>query len=206
MRITDGIKNWEWKVYKQRKRRALKNDCFSILSSNCSGTIMYYDLQLPYTSPTVNLSIGMNDFVKMVKNLRWYMEQEFMQVETGEEYPVGRLGDIYVRFIHYKTFEEAVRKWDERKKRISWDHLFIIGTDRAGCTFETIREFERLPYKNKVIFTHVEYPEFPSSYYIKGFEKEGELGIITDFRNGFLKRRYLDDFDYIRFLNRPYDC
>lgn len=206
MYVTDKIKNLEWRLYRERKRRALKNDHFSIISSNCSGTVIYSDLHLPYTSPTVNLSIGMNDFVKMVKNLRWYMEQEFTQIESKEKYPVGLLGGVQVNFIHYKTFEEAVQKWEERKKRINWDDLFIIGTDKDGCTLETIRDFERLPYKNKVIFTHVEYPEFPSSYYIKGFEKEEELGVIIYFRDRFLKRRYLDDFDYVRFLNGSDDC
>ena len=36
---------------------------------------------------------------------------------------------------------------------------------------------------------------------IKGFEDKNELGVITNFKKGFLMRRYLDDFDYINFLN-----
>lgn len=148
----------------------------------------------------------MNDFVRMVKNLNWYMEQRLVQIENGESYPVGLLEDVRIRFMHYKTFDEAVKKWEERKKRINWDNLFIIGTDRAGCTYETIKSFEQLPYKNKVIFTHVDYPEFPSAYYIKGFEEEKELGIIVDFKRQFFKRRYLDDFDYIKFLNGSNVC
>ena len=52
MYVTDKIKNLEWKLYRERKRRALKNDHFSIISSNCSGTVIYSDLHLPYTSPT----------------------------------------------------------------------------------------------------------------------------------------------------------
>lgn len=206
MFIRDGIRNIEWMLYKRKRRKQLINSDFSIISSNCIGTFMYKDLGLPYLSPTINLSIGMNDFVKMAENLRWYMDQELIQAKTKEEYPVGLLGDVKIRFIHYKTFEKAAQKWGERKKRINWDSLFIAGTEKDGCTYETIRRFEQLPYKNKVIFTRVIYPEFPSAYYIKGFEEEKELGVITFFKEQFLKRRYLDDFDYVKFLNSSDVC
>lgn len=201
------IRELEWQAYKWGKRKRLKNKNFSIISSNCSGTYMYYDLELPYTSPTINLSIGMNDFVRMVQNLEWYMERSLIEAENRREgYPVGILSDVEIHFIHYDTFEKAERKWEERKKRINWDNLFIIGTDKDGCTYETLRSFEQLPYKNKVIFTHVRYPEFPSAYCIKGFEEEKELGDITCFQDRFFKRQYLDDFDYVGFLNGEDVC
>ena len=72
---------------------------------------------------------------------------------------------------------------------------------KQGCTYETIKNFEELPYKNKVIFTYKEYPEFSSTYCMESFKGKGELGVITDFKSQFLKRRYLDDFDYVDFLN-----
>ncbi len=188
------------------KRKRLYNDNFSILSSNCVGTFIYRDLGLPYLSPTINLSIGMDDFVKLAGNPKWYMEQKLIQGNSeAEEYPVGLLGDIKINFIHYQTFEEAVEKWEKRKKRIEWDNLFIIGTERDGCTYNTLRRFEELPYKSKIIFTHVKYPEFSSAYYIRGFEKRGELGIITNFKEQFWRRRYMEDFDYVAFLNEDKD-
>ena len=206
MLLRDKIRDLEWAAYKQKRVKKLKNNDFSIISSNCIGMFMYKDMELPYLSPTINLSIPMNDFVKMAENLRWYMEQKITQAETKEDYPVGFLGDVEIRFIHYSTFEEAVWKWEERKKRINWDNLFIAGAERDGCTYETIRRFQQLPYKNKVIFTHVRYPEFPSAYYIKGFEEEKEVGVITFFKEQFFKRQYLDDFDYVRFLNGSDVC
>ena len=36
---------------------------------------------------------------------------------------------------------------------------------------------------------------------MKGFENEKEVGVLSDPKPGFFKRRYLDDFDYVRFLN-----
>ena len=76
-----------------------------------------------------------------------------------------------------------------------------MGTEKDGCTEETIRRFENLPYPNKVLFTRREYPEYPSTYYIRGFEDRQELGVLTFYKKQLRKRRYLDDFDYAAFLN-----
>jgi Exopolysaccharide biosynthesis protein len=198
----EKFREWEWARYKKRKCSRIKDYNFTIIASNCGGTFIYYDMGLPYLTPTVNLSMGMNDFVKFAENLKDYLEQEFVEIKEESRYPIGLLGDIKINFVHYDTFEEGVRKWEERKNRINWDNLFIMGTDKDGCTYETIQRFEKLPYKNKVIFTHINYPEFPSAFYIKGFEDRSELGVITFFKKQFLKRRYLDDFDYVKFLNR----
>lgn len=197
----DILKETEWISYKKRKNRRLKNRDVSIISSNCSGAFIYYDLGMRYLSPTVNLSIEMNDFVKMVKDLRWYMEQELVELNEKSECPMGMLGDIKIYFIHYDNFKDAKTKWEERKKRINWDNIFIVGSEKDQCTYDTIKNFEQLPYKNKVIFTHKEYPEFSSAYCIKGFEEKEELGVITNFKDQILKRRYLDDFNYVEFLN-----
>lgn len=197
----DILKETEWISYKKRKNRRLKNRDVSIISSNCSGAFMYYDLGMRYLSPTVNLSIEMNDFVKMVKDLRWYMEQELVELNEKSECPMGMLGDVKIYFIHYDSFKDAKTKWEERKKRINWDNIFIVGSEKDQCTYDTIKNFEQLPYKNKVIFTHKEYPEFSSAYCIKGFEEKEELGVITNFKDQILKRRYLDDFNYVEFLN-----
>ena len=180
-------KEEEYQNYLEQKRARLRNTDFTIISSNCNGAFMYYDLGLPYLSPTVNLTIEMNDFVKMVKNLKWYMEQKIVRAEGEYKYPTGVLGTegrgIKINFVHYKSFEEGVQKWEERKKRINWDNLFIVGTARGDFwNYDTIKNFNQLPYKNKVIFTNVDYPEFQSAYYIKGFEKERQLGVLIDYK------------------------
>lgn len=192
----------EWYLYKKLKRRKLKNITPTIIASNCNGEYWYNDMGLRFLSPTINLSFDMNDYVKMLENLKWYMEQMIQPYQDDRfDYPTGMLGDIEIRFNHYKSFEEAVQKWEERKKRIDWDNLFILGIDGDGCTYESIKRFDALPYKNKVIFTHVPYPEIKSAYYIPGFEKNEGVGVLLYFKKQFFVRRYLDDFDYISFLN-----
>lgn len=195
------LKLLENKLYNINKKKHLKNKDFTIISSNCVGGIIYHDLGLPFLTPTVNLSFDMNDFVKFVSNLKYYIDKDLIKLDTNKEYPIGVIEDIKINFIHYKTFEEAKTKWDERKQRINYDNLFIIGTDKDNCTYETLKAFENLPYENKIIFTHIDYSEISSSYCIKGFEDKNELGVITNFKEGFLMRRYLDNFDYISFLN-----
>lgn len=192
----------EWHLYKEFKRKKLKNTTPTIISSNCNGEYWYYDMKLKFLSPTINLSFDMNDYVNMLENLQWYMEQPILPYEDKRfEFPTGLLGDIEIRFNHYKTFDEAVKKWEERKQRINWDNLFVLGIDGDNCSYETMQRFDKLPYKNKVIFTHIPYPEIKSSYYIPGFEVDKGVGTLLYFKKQFLVRRYLDDFDYVSFLN-----
>lgn len=196
------IRRIEWRLYKEIKKRKLKNKTPTIISSNCNGSYIYHDMNLQFRSPTINLSFEMNDFVKLLGNLKWYMDQAIVPYNDERfDYPTGMLGDIEVRFNHYQSFEEAVKKWEERKKRIDWDNIFILAIDGDGCTYESIKKFDQLPFENKVIFTHILYPEFESAYYIKGFEKEKEIGVLLYFKNQFFIRRFLDDFDYVAFLN-----
>jgi len=196
------ISRIEWRLYKEIKYLRLKNRRPTIIASNCIGTYMYYDMKLQFRSPTINLSFDMNDYVRFLENLRWYLEQPVVPHEDDRfDFPCGMVGDVEIRFNHYKTFEEAAAKWNARKQRIDWDNLFVIGIDGDACTYETLRRFDALPYKNKVIFTHKPYPEFASARYLPGFEGLGGIGRATDFKDQFRIRRYMDDFDYISFLN-----
>ena len=195
------IKDQEQILYKKRKRKRLDNLNFSIIASNCVGTIIYHDLDLPFLSPTINLTIEMDDFIRFAENLKWYMEQEIVELKGEKGCPAGMLGDVKINFVHYDTFEEGVRKWEERKERINWDNLLLIGSERDGCSYETLERFDRLPYENKVILTRVRYPEISSAYCIEGFEAKEELGMVLNYKKQFFRRGYLDDFDYVAFIN-----
>ena len=193
----------EWRLFKELRRLRLKNRTPSIIASNCIGTFMYYDMKLQFRSPTINLSFDMNDYVRFLENLQWYLDQPLVSFADDRfDYPCGMLGDVEIRFNHYKTFEEATAKWEERKQRIDWSNLFIIGIDGDNCTYDTLRRFDALPYEHKVIFTHKPYPEFPSARYLPGFEECSGILRATDFMDQTLIRRYMDHFDYVSFLNR----
>lgn len=194
-------KECEWLVYRWKKRRRLKNPGFSILATNCIGGVIYHDLGLEFLTPTVNLTIPIQDFIRLAENPRWYMDQPLARLENPGGCPAARVGDVRVNFVHYASFEEGAAKWEERKRKINYDRLILMATDRGGCDYEALRRFDRLPCPHKVVFTHRPYPEFSSARCIRGFEDRGEVGVLTNFKPGRLKRRYLDDFDYVRFLN-----
>lgn len=196
------FKRIEHRIYKDINRLRLKNKDFTIISSNCVGTMMYHDLSLRFNSPTINLFFEAKDFIKFVKNLKHYCSIEAKEIESPFNFPVGKLDDITVYFMHYSSFDEAKRKWEKRVKRINYDNLFIIMTERTNCDYNVLLEFDKLDYENKVVLTHLPYEEIKSSYYIPGFEYKTELGTITDFKDGFLMRRWMDKFDYVSFLNK----
>ena len=203
LKIKHLIQRIEWRIYKELKRLRLKNGTATIIASNCVGTFIYHDMKQQFRSPTINLSFDMNDYVRFLEKLPWYLEQPVVPYEDDRfDFPCGMVGDVEIRFNHYNTFQEATEKWNERKQRIDWNNLYIIGVDRDNCTYDSIRRFDALPYPNKVIFTHRPYPEFSSTHYLPGFEAEECVGVVTSFKEQFLIRRYLDDFDYISFLNR----
>lgn len=116
-------------------------------------------------------------------------------------WPVGMLEDVKVYFMHYKSFDEARTKWIARAARVDFDNLFVLMSEKNGCTHAEMKEFDSMQFQHKVLLTHRPYSDIISSIYIPGFEEQTELGVVTDFRPGLLRRRYLDAFDYVSFLN-----
>ena len=111
----------------------------------------------------------------------FYLTQSLTLVQIEKSYPVGKLADLEIHFMHYHSEQEANEKWQLRTSRMNFDNLFIMMTDRDGITEKDIQRFDKLPFKNKVIFTHNPYPAFKSTYYIKGFEKQNQVGDIFEF-------------------------
>ena len=190
-------------MYNKKNRSKLKNTDISVISSNCNGGFILHDLGLKFNSPFINLWVKPDDFVKFLSNIHYYLECDMSFVEEPNiDYPIGVLDDVRIYFQHYKTPEEAKNKWIERSKRINFDNLFILFTDRDDCTYQTLSDFDALPYENKVVFTNKPYPEFKSAYYIKGFESEKSVGMCFEYKNCFSVKKYYDDFDYVDWFNK----
>ncbi len=50
-------------------------------------------------------------------------------------YPVGiGFGGVRVFFMHYKSWEEAIAKWNQRVKRIDRDNMAVMLTNFNGFT------------------------------------------------------------------------
>lgn len=119
----------------------------------------------------------------------------------GISYPVGLLGDIRIYFQHYKTEAEAREKWEERLKRINWENLFILFTERDGCTERNLRDFDSMPYEHKAVLTHKPYPDIKSARYLSAFQNNDEVGDVWALKKNNPMRKRIDDFDYVGWLN-----
>ena len=127
----------------------------SIISRHCWGGLLFNQLGLKFTSPFVNLFLIDKDFNKLSKNFSYYMSQELVfdreeyEHNLKRNYPVGRLDDVCIYFNHYTSFEEAKRKWDERKERINYNNLFFeTTTEVRGYAID----FDSIPLDHKICF------------------------------------------------------
>ena len=182
-------------------QRKLTNQGMTVISANCVGAFILHDLHQPFNSPFVNLYLSPQDFLRYLQNMDFYRTQPLTFVQTEKSYPVGKLADLEIHFMHYHSEQEANEKWQLRMSRMNLDNLFIMMTDRDGVTEKDIQLFDQLPFKNKVIFTHKPYPAFKSACYIKGFEKQNQVGHIFEF-SGWNGKKYYDQFDYVKWFNQ----
>lgn len=202
MGIKKKIKKIKYLILNYNKRKNLKNKDFTIISDNCWGGFIYQYLGLPFNTPFIGLFIFAPDYIKLLNNLKYYLdlnlefikESKFKEtlIKYGTEgtYPIGILGDVEIHFLHYKTEEEARSKWNTRRTRINWDNLFIKFSDANLCTRDHIEAFDKLPYKNKIMFTNKNY-NLDSNIFLKEYENKNNV-----------KEEWKSKFDYVSWLNK----
>lgn len=187
----------------RRLKSRLQNHGMTVISANCVGAFILHDLNEPFNSPFVNLYLSPNDFVRYLQNIEFYQQQSLTFIQSEKPYPVAKLADLKVHFMHYRNSQEAQQKWLARSARMNLDNLFIMMTDKddaQGIAYEDLVAFDQLPFKNKVVFTRKPYPEFKSAFYIKGFEKQNQVGDLFTF-SGWNGVKYYDQFDYVTWFN-----
>ena len=158
------------KYFGEKRSEELLRKDFSIISNNCWGGFVYQHFNLPYLSPTAGVYFYAEDYMRFIGNLRHYIEHDVKSIKADESryreqlyklhqenVPIGLIDDVEVVFLHYKTFEEAVEKWNRRKARINWDNLYIKMSFQNDCKDEFVYEFEQLPFKNKLFFVTKDY-------------------------------------------------
>jgi len=160
-----------------KKFFAGKDYCF--ISSNCLGGRFSQMLGKQYRSPTVGLYFDPTDFLSFLSDLPRNLETEMTcdenhSIQMG--YPIGVINNCKIHLMHYKNFSAAKDKWNQRRARVNLRDAFYIFTDREGATYEQLQAFDRLPFEHKMAFVHKPYPELRSAVYVKGFEREGQVG------------------------------
>lgn len=185
-----------------KNRKKLKNKNFTVISSNCNGGVILNELNQRFNSPTVNLFFEAEDYIKFLERMSYYLKCELIEIKKSNiKYPMGRLDDVTIHFMHYISFDDAKDKWNRRVQRIQNDNIFVMMTDRDGCTSEIISRFDKLPFKKKVIFTSKEMKEIKSAFYINGFDNDGQVGELSSFVSVFSIKKYYDKFDFVKWFN-----
>ena len=207
-RIRDALRERKLKYFLNRKRRELKNKDFSLISNNCIAGIIYHDLNLKFLTPTINLWIPSEYYIIFLLNLKEAISAEiYEECNTDKPYPVGYITlqsqeKIQIHFMHYKSFKEAKTKWDERKRRINWNNLFILFEVGKSTIPQIIDEFLNLPYKHKIAITDKSYSDSLEIKSLELYDDEYINGKILLYKPyPYDYKRYLDDFDYVQWLN-----
>lgn len=160
-------------------KKKLTAERFSLICQNCIGGVFYHEMGMQFLTPTVNLFIREPDFVRFVSRLDDYLGEELI-MSWEEEYPVGRLGDIRIDFMHYDTCSQAKKDWERRKSRIIKDRIVVVATDRNGFDEACFAQWKRLPYK-KILFTaNPAYAQEEGSVYYPECAKDGFVDNIID--------------------------
>lgn len=174
--------------------RGIKNKDFSIISSNCMGGALYHDIGMQFFSPTINMAFDGEDFCKLCENLTYYLGCEMTELHTDlVSHPVGKLDDVEALLVHYNSVDEAREKWRERAKRVNFDKILIMATDRDGMV-DWMERFDRLPYK-KIMFTAKPYPQYDWAVWCPCFEGQPCVGVMTgiaDFQGHRFYEKYVD--------------
>ena len=103
--------------------------------------------------------------MRFVSNLKHYIEAnlEFIPPYESRHFeslkklnqlnvPIGKIDDVEIVFLHYKSEEEAKVKWERRCERINWDHILVKNSYMNECTDEIMDSFLKLKYDVKLFF------------------------------------------------------
>lgn len=187
-------------LFRNRQRKRLINKHFSLLTGNCIGGYIYHQLGLQFLSPTINMMIYNQDFKKLILNLKAYLDiipQPGFDLRFPD-IPTATLGDILLHFTHYSTIEEGIKAWENRKRRIDFDNLYIIISD-IDLSRQDIEDLQNVPCKKIVVMTANDWG-YKHCLYIPeyhGQERVGEL--LGKTISG--KWRFEQFFDFVEWVN-----
>ena len=112
-----------------KKYRRLQRSHLSIFAVHCFGGLISHTLGLPFRTPLINMFTDEREYIRFLRAPRVYMEEKLIFKEKCLNeadkfyYPIFTLGNIDLHMNHYRDFDKAVAKWNERKQRINWYNL-----------------------------------------------------------------------------------
>lgn len=186
----------------------------TILSDDCWGGFAYNRLQLPFTSPLINISWNRDQYVKFIQKPLYYLDTDLQLVREGDLYegicPIGRLGNendyVELNFVHNYNFSSALEQWNRRVKRINRNNIFVkMGFSNADASEKIkarIQAFENVKYK-KILFYNGKgnLPEMfkQANERFIGNQKSAK-GVVSFDYNYYLITSYFWDLDLLKLL------
>jgi len=161
-----------------RRYSSLRENPITILSDDCWGGYVYHNLDLPFTSPLINIYWPRDSYCKFIQDPIFYLEQPLCKERDGVPreniFPIGRLGEgnqsVQLHFVHARSFQEAKELWDRRRKRININRIFIkfgFSADEPRRE-EYLAVFGRLPYHKVCVYSGE--TDIEDVFYSKRFE------------------------------------
>jgi len=194
--IKKAYYNWRRRILSRVVKNWINLSDISIISMNCIGGVLYHDCRMQFLSPTINLFFTATDFIKFVNCLEYYLSLTPI-VTMGDDYPIGRLDDIHVYFMHFDSVENALKKWEERKKRVKFDRIFVIMVEQNGFSESEYAGFLKIKYP-KLLFAKD--PKYNSDDVVC-FEKYKDL---TELPNIIENREFYKTMKLPKAIQRAY--
>lgn len=178
-----------------------------MFQTTVGGGITYEGYGIQKQSPTVGCYLFAKDYLKLVNNLKFYMENELEIISLeeskykkwiienhNENCPIGRIVDIEIVFVHYHNADIAKEKWNRRVQRMNWDNLIFKFSYMNHATEEDLETFDSydLPGK-KIMFVNKKEHSYKCGVYYPGFEEDNQI-----YNDTFYWNKY---FDVTLFLN-----
>lgn len=175
------------RLARRMKARLTARD-FTVVSQNCIGGVFYHDMGLQFYSPTVNLYFTAADFVKFVLNLKYYLSLT-PEMRWEGEYPVGKLDDIEIHFMHYETCTQARQAWERRKARVKWDRIIVLCTDQEGFDDAAYTAWRQIPYPKLLFTAQACFAEERDSVFYPWYERNGCVKDLIPMREFYKEGR-----------------
>ena len=190
-------------------KKKLNNIDFTIISNNCWAGVCYEYFNLPKNSPTIGSYFFADDYIKLIKNLKFYFSKELEIINANDskhfqilkeigqlDIPIGKLDDIELVLLHYKNPIVAREKWKRRVERINWDNIIVKFSQMSKCTDEHIKEFQKINGIKKFCFVPKKFENMEDLYlYPSCINSLNDIGDDVFYWN-----RYINVIDLI---NKP---
>jgi uncharacterized protein (DUF1919 family) len=127
---------------------------------------------LKYRTPTAGLFFEANDYVKLASNPKKYFigaKLEFINPADSKNlklyndsnnwgnYPVAKLIDIEIYFMHYPDQKTAENMWYRRLQRINFENMLFLFTENESFSKSVILEYLKINGQNKLCLTNTDY-------------------------------------------------